>query len=61
MDGPNILRCLAALSRSRNKRRTRFVISMVGYQRIRGYGRTNGRTLDLPCSILGGLLIEVSG
>ena len=30
------------------------VISMGGYQRIRRYGRTNGRTFDLPRESVGG-------
>ena len=37
------------------------VISMGGYQRIRRYGRTNGRTFDLPSESVGGRIIEVSG
>ena len=62
MDGPINLRRLAALMRS-------CVIQSAparyfdggGYQRIRRCGRTNGRTFDLPRSILGGRIIEVSG
>lgn len=61
MDGSINLRRLAALMRS-------FVIQNAparyfdgGHQRIRRYGRTNGRTFDLPRSILDGRIIEVSG
>ena len=61
MDGSINLRRLAALMRScvvqaapaRNLSR--------GYRRIRRCGRTNGRKFDLPHSILGGRIIEVSG
>ena len=62
MGGPIILRRLAALMRS-------CVIQSAparyfdggGYRRIKRYGRTNGRTFDLPRSILDGRIIEVSG
>jgi len=61
MDGSINLRRLAALMRSCSTQTAPPVISMGGYQRIRRYGRTNGRTFDLPHSILGGKIIEVSG
>ncbi|MDC1117590.1 HGGxSTG domain-containing protein [Alphaproteobacteria bacterium] len=37
------------------------IISRRGYRRNKPYGCTNGRTFDLPHSILGGRIIEVLG
>ena len=58
MDGSIILRRLTALMRS-------CVIQAApsrnldgDYQRIRRYGRTNGRTFDLPRLTLGGKIVE---
>jgi allantoicase len=61
MDGSIILRRLAALMRSCVIQTAPAYYFDGGYQRIRCYGRTNGRTFDLPRSILGGRIIEVSG
>ena len=61
MDGSIILRRLAALMRSCVIQSAPARYFDGGYQRIKRYGRTNGRTFDLPRSILGGRIIEVSG
>ena len=61
MDGPINLRRLADLMRSCVKQATPARYFDGGYQRIRRYGRTNGRTFDLPSETVGGRIIEVSG
>ena len=62
MDGPIILRRLAALMRSSFAQAAPARhFDGGGYRRNKPYGRTNGRTFDLPRSILGGRIIEVSG
>ena|SRR6056300_1098608 len=61
MDGYINLRRLAALMRSCVKQATPARYFDGGYQRIRRYGRTNGRTFDLPSESVGGRIIEVSG
>jgi len=61
LDGSIILRHLAALSRLRITQTTPARDFDGGYQRIRRYGRTNGRTFDLPHSILGGRISGVIG
>lgn len=53
MDGSIILRRLAALSRSRITQTAPARYFDGGYRRIKRCGRTNGRTFDLPRSILG--------
>jgi len=57
MDGSIILRRLAALRRSRITQTAPAGYFDGGYRRIRRYGRTNGRTFDLPRDSV----IEVSG
>ena len=62
MDGPIILRRLAALMRSCviQSAPARYFDGGV-YKWIGRCGRTNGRTFDLPRPILDGRIIEVSG
>ena len=60
MDGSIILRRLAALMRLCVIQAAPARYFDGGYQRIKRYGRTNGRTFDLPRSILGGRIIEFS-
>ena len=61
MDGPVILVRLAALDRSRITQAAPTRNLDGGDRRIRRYGRTNGRTFDLPRDSVGGRVIEVSG
>ena len=61
MDGSIMLRRLAALSRSRITQTTPARYFDGGYQRVRHYGRTYDRTFNLPRSVLGGKILEISG
>ena len=61
MDGPINLRRLAALMRSCVIQTAPARYFDGGYRRIRRCGRTNGRTFDLPRSILGGRISGVIG
>ena len=61
MEGSIMLRCLAALSRSRITQTTFTHKFDGGYQRIRRYGRSNGCIFDLPRASVGCRVIDVSG